>query len=101
MPWPDSRWPHNPQLFVPFVFSLKQNGVFLFTLRSVGVFCWTGLVCPHFDQIQSNGILRATDFDEMVLRHPQERGIGIGNWWWWWWWWKSERLGFVLDHACV
>lgn len=31
-----------------------------------------GLCCPHHDRIQSNGILRATDFDTMLLRHPTE-----------------------------
>lgn len=31
-----------------------------------------GLCCPHHDRIQSNGILRAHDFDEMLLRHPTE-----------------------------
>lgn len=31
-----------------------------------------GLCCPHHDRIQSNGILRANDFDEMLLRHPTE-----------------------------
>lgn len=31
-----------------------------------------GLCCPHHDRVQSNGILRATDFDDMLLRHPTE-----------------------------
>lgn len=31
-----------------------------------------GLCCPHHDRIQSNGILRAYDFDEMLLHHPTE-----------------------------
>jgi len=39
-----------------------------------------GLVCPHHDRTQSNGILRATDFDAMLLRHPGERGICIDHW---------------------
>mmetsp|Transcript_24896 Transcript_24896/g.41492 ORF Transcript_24896/g.41492 Transcript_24896/m.41492 type:complete len:381 (+) Transcript_24896:173-1315(+) len=38
-----------------------------------------GLVCPHADKIQSNGVLRATDFDAMLLRHPQETGICIDH----------------------
>ena len=29
-----------------------------------------GFCCPHHDVVQSNGILRATDFDKMLLRHP-------------------------------
>jgi hypothetical protein len=27
-----------------------------------------GLLCPHFDKTQSNGVLRATDFDAMLKR---------------------------------
>jgi dipeptidase E len=38
-----------------------------------------GLLCPHFDKTQSNGLLRANDFKGMLLRHPQERGIGLDN----------------------
>lgn len=39
-----------------------------------------GLVCPHHDRTQSNGTLRATDFDKMLLRHPGEQGVGIDHW---------------------
>lgn len=39
-----------------------------------------GLNCPHHDATQSNGVLRATDFDAMMLRHPGERGICIDHW---------------------
>jgi dipeptidase E len=39
-----------------------------------------GLACPHYDKVQSNGVLRATDFQEMVSRHPTERGICIDHW---------------------
>lgn len=38
-----------------------------------------GLCCPHHDRVQSNGILRATDFDAMMLRHPTEVGICIDH----------------------
>lgn len=38
-----------------------------------------GLCCPHHDQTQSNGVLRAIDFDEMLLRHPGETGVAIGT----------------------
>ena len=38
-----------------------------------------GLCCPHHDRVQSNGILRAADFDEMLLRHPTEVGICIDH----------------------
>jgi dipeptidase E len=38
-----------------------------------------GLVCPHADKVQSNGLLRIIDFDAMLLRHPGERGICIDH----------------------
>jgi len=38
-----------------------------------------GLVCPHADKVQSNGVLRVTDFDKMLLRHSGERGICIDH----------------------
>ena len=38
-----------------------------------------GLVCPHADMVQSNGVLRVTDFDSMLLRHSGERGICIDH----------------------
>ena len=39
----------------------------------------TGLVCPHADRIQSNGLLRSVDFDSMLIRHRGERGICIDH----------------------
>ena len=39
-----------------------------------------GLVCPHHDKVQSNGVHRSDDFDAMLLRHPTELGIGIDDW---------------------
>ena len=38
-----------------------------------------GLCCPHHDRVQSNGILRASDFDAMLHRHPTEVGICIDH----------------------
>lgn len=38
-----------------------------------------GLVCPHADKIQSNGVLRADDFDAMMLRHSGENGLCIDH----------------------
>ena len=48
-------------------------------IRSPALGFLPGLVCPHVDKVQSNGTLRAFDFDEMLLRHPGERGIGIDH----------------------
>lgn len=39
-----------------------------------------GLVCPHHDRVQSNGVPRAEDFDKMMLRHPGEYGIAVDHW---------------------
>jgi dipeptidase E len=49
-------------------------------IRVDGLGFLPGLVCPHYDKTQSNGVLRATDFDAMLLRHPGEFGIGIDHW---------------------
>lgn len=50
-------------------------------IRVPGIGFLPGLVCPHHDRIQSNGVLRAHDFDTMMLRqHPGEIGIGIDHW---------------------
>merc|ERR1711862_471167 len=49
-------------------------------IRVSGLGFLPGLVCPHHDRIQSNGVLRAHDFDKMLLRHQGERGIGIDHW---------------------
>jgi len=48
-------------------------------IRVDGLSILPGLCCPHHDRIQSNGILRAHDFDDMMLRHPTEVGIGIDH----------------------
>jgi dipeptidase E len=34
----------------------------------------------YTDRTQSNGVLRMTDFEEMLLRHPTERGLAIDHW---------------------
>eukprot|EP01065_Artemidia_motanka_P005970 TRINITY_DN12903_c0_g1_i1.p1 TRINITY_DN12903_c0_g1~~TRINITY_DN12903_c0_g1_i1.p1 ORF type:complete len:337 (+),score=134.92 TRINITY_DN12903_c0_g1_i1:54-1013(+) len=39
-----------------------------------------GLVCPHYDKVQSNGVPRATDIDGMLQRHPGETAIFIDHW---------------------
>ena len=39
-----------------------------------------GLVCPHHDKTQSNGVPRKDDFVAMLQRHPGERGVGIDHW---------------------
>eukprot|EP01062_Namystynia_karyoxenos_P038692 TRINITY_DN28114_c0_g1_i1.p1 TRINITY_DN28114_c0_g1~~TRINITY_DN28114_c0_g1_i1.p1 ORF type:complete len:342 (+),score=111.05 TRINITY_DN28114_c0_g1_i1:66-1028(+) len=39
-----------------------------------------GLVCPHHDKTQSNGVLRATDFERMMMRHPGETAVCIDHW---------------------
>merc|ERR1719223_708285 len=39
-----------------------------------------GLMCPHYDSTQSNGILRATDMADMLRRRSGERVIGVDDW---------------------
>ncbi|KAL9178688.1 hypothetical protein ACHAXT_003819 [Thalassiosira profunda] len=48
-------------------------------IRVEGLGIWPGLVCPHYDRIQSNGVPRMTDFDAMMKRHRYELGIGIDH----------------------
>ena len=48
-------------------------------IRVPGLGFLPGLCCPHHDQTQSNGILRAVDFDRMLLRHAGETGIAIDH----------------------
>eukprot|EP01063_Lacrimia_lanifica_P038594 TRINITY_DN8248_c0_g1_i1.p1 TRINITY_DN8248_c0_g1~~TRINITY_DN8248_c0_g1_i1.p1 ORF type:complete len:362 (+),score=47.29 TRINITY_DN8248_c0_g1_i1:2089-3174(+) len=50
-------------------------------LRVPGLAFLPGLCCPHFDRVQSNGVLRAEDFEEMLRsRFSGERGVGIDHW---------------------
>ena len=49
-------------------------------LRVDGLGLLPGLVCPHFDRTQGNGVLRARDFEQMMLRHSGEVGLGLDNW---------------------
>lgn len=48
-------------------------------IRVSGLGIFPGLVCPHYDRIQSNGIPRMSDFDEMMKRHSTELGLGIDH----------------------
>lgn len=58
-------------------------------VRVEGLGLFPGLVCPHYDKVQSNGLLRADDFNKMVAQNPAvgetpsligfERGIGIDH----------------------
>lgn len=47
-------------------------------LRVDGLGLLPGLCCPHYDQV-TNGKPNAAGFDEMMLRHPGERGICMDN----------------------
>lgn len=49
-------------------------------IRVPGLGFLPGMVSPHHDRIQSNGVLRAYDFDRVLLQHPGEIGIGIDHW---------------------
>jgi dipeptidase E len=48
-------------------------------IRVPGLGFLPGLCCPHHDRVQSNGVLRALDFDAMLLRHAGETGIAIDH----------------------
>lgn len=48
-------------------------------IRVPGLGFLPGLICPHHDRVQSNGVARAVDIDTMLLRHPGEQGICIDH----------------------
>jgi dipeptidase E len=48
-------------------------------IRVGGLGILPGLICPHHDRVQSNGVLRLADFRAMMERHPCEVGIGIDH----------------------
>ena len=48
-------------------------------IRVSGLSILPGLICPHYDCIQSNGISRSSDFESMLLRHDRELGLGIDH----------------------
>lgn len=49
-------------------------------VRVDGLGLLPGLLCPHYDATQSNGVPRATDFAAMLARHPGETGLGLDDW---------------------
>lgn len=49
-------------------------------IRVHGLDVLPGLLCPHFDVTQGNGVRREEDFTKMLKRHPTERGIGMDHW---------------------
>ena len=48
-------------------------------IRCGGLGVLPGLCCPHHDRTQSNGVLRAVDFDGMLRRHDGETGVCIDH----------------------
>lgn len=48
-------------------------------IRVSGLGWLPGLVCPHHDRTQSNGVPRAADFDAMLARHAGETGVCIDH----------------------
>ena len=48
-------------------------------IRVSGLGFFPGLICPHYDKVQSNGVLRAVDMDGMLRRHSGERGLGLDH----------------------
>ncbi len=49
-------------------------------IRVDGMGLLPGLLCPHYEVTQSNGLLRAHDFSAMLERHPGETGLGLDDW---------------------
>jgi dipeptidase E len=49
-------------------------------IRVEGLGFLPGLLCPHHDKIQSNGIPRSKDLDSMILLHAGEQAVCIDHW---------------------
>ncbi|GET86314.1 cyclin 1, putative [Leishmania tarentolae] len=49
-------------------------------IRVHGLNILPGMMCPHLDVTQGNGVRREEDFTKMLKRHPTERGIGVDHW---------------------
>jgi dipeptidase E len=49
-------------------------------IRVDGLGLLPGLLCPHYDRTQANGVPRAADFAAMLRRHPGEDGLGLDHW---------------------
>ncbi|KAG5484603.1 hypothetical protein CUR178_07194 [Leishmania enriettii] len=49
-------------------------------IRTHGLNILPGLMCPHFDVTQGNGVRREEDFTKMLKRHHTERGMGVDHW---------------------
>ncbi|CBZ24216.1 putative cyclin 1 [Leishmania mexicana MHOM/GT/2001/U1103] len=49
-------------------------------IRVHGLNILPGMMCPHFDVTQGNGVRREEDFAKMLKRHPTERGVGLDHW---------------------
>jgi dipeptidase E len=49
-------------------------------IRIDGLGFLPALTCPHYDRIQSNGIVRGQDFEATLLKQSTELGIGIDHW---------------------
>lgn len=48
-------------------------------IRVDGLGFLRGMICPHHDRVQSNGVVRAKDFDGMLRRHGAELGVCIDH----------------------
>ncbi|RNF20352.1 cyclin 1 [Trypanosoma conorhini] len=57
-----------------------EDGAAWSYIRVHGLGLLPGLLCPHHDKRESNGVLRVEDMDKMMLRHPTERGVGVDHW---------------------
>ena len=49
-------------------------------IRVPGLSFVPGFFCPHYDEVESNGVPRETDFTAQLQQHSGEIGIGVDNW---------------------
>lgn len=62
----------NPEM------SRLQNETWAY-IRTPALGLLNGLFCPHYDDLQSNGIPRSEDFAHMMQRHTGESAVGVDH----------------------
>ena len=60
--------------------SKKQLDTSWAYIRVPGLSILPGLFCPHYDKVEGNGQLRASNFSDIMRLHSGETGIALDNW---------------------
>jgi len=69
-----------PGPFINSGLSKKQLDTSWAYIRVPGLSILPGLFCPHYDKVEGNGQLRASNFSDIMRLHSGETGIALDNW---------------------